>query len=179
MKKILSVSFYAFLLAGFFSITSCTKEPLIIPYDFGEQTFCLPANPFQAYQTYTFNINKADIVAAMAAAGITDIDRVTKAGLKPGFKAVVATTGANLDEIANIEVYMKLAGTGGTGNQIAYSDNISAGATEVGILISGAELKEAVTNDVTITVKILNKPSGNSAVCVKLTSGIIEVSVRR
>lgn len=179
MKKILSISLYAFLLIGFFTTTSCTKEPLLIPYNFGDREFCLPANPFQAYQTYTFDVSHADIVAAMSAAGITDVGRATKAGLKAGFKVKISGTAfTNLDQISNVEVYMKETGTGGTGTQVAYSDNIAAGATEVLLLINGVDLKLAVTKDITLTVKILNKAAGNTAGCVKLTDGIIEVTVR-
>jgi len=179
MKKILTLSLYAFLLTGFFSISSCTKEPLIIPYNLTEYEFDIPANPYQAYQTYTFNLLHADVQTVLTAAGITDMGRVQKAALKSGFKAKASVTGTNLDEILSVEVYMKEMGTGGDGTQVAYSQNIGSGASETLLLINGADLKMAVTKDVTFTVKVLNKPTGNSALKLKLGQGIIDVTVRQ
>jgi len=179
MKKILSISLYAFLLIGFFTTTSCNKEPLIIPYSFGEKVFCLDPNTYQ-YKNFTFDISHADIVAAMSAAGITDVSRATKAGLKAGFKVKVSGTDfTTLDQISSVELYMKETGTGGDGTQVAYSSNIVSGATEVLLLINGVDMKQVVTKDITLTVKVLNKAGGNTYGCIKLTDGVIEISARK
>ena len=179
MKKIFTLSICALLLAGVITISSCNSDPLIVPYNFGEQEVCLPASATQGYQVFTYDIHHADVTAALTAAGITDLGRVTTAKLKTGFKAKISTTGSNFDQISNIEVYMKLTGTGGTGDQIAYSDVLATGATETTLLVNGTEMKQAVTSDITLTVKVLNKLSGNNPVCVKLTDGTINVSVRK
>jgi hypothetical protein len=178
MKKIITLSFFLLLAAGFVTINSCTSEPLIVSYGMSDQTLALTADPLaQHYQIFTFDVHHADVVSALTAAGITDVSRATKAALKTGFKATVPV-GSNLDAIGNIEVYMKQLGSGGTGDQVAYSDAIGTGATEVNLLVNGNDIKLAVTNDVTFTVKVLNK-TAISAQNLTLTNGFIDVSVRK
>ena len=183
MKKIITLSFYAFMFAGFVAMSSCSKAPLVIPYAIDDQEYCLPANPNQAYVTQSFDVFHTDIATAMNAAGVTDIGRATKAGLKAGFKVKVSGSGfTNLNDIGNVEVYMKergTAGVNGVGQQVAYSDAITNGSTEVLLLLNGVDLKDVVTKDLTFTVKILNATGGNAAGCVKLTDGVIEVSARK
>ncbi|MFM2306846.1 MAG: hypothetical protein RLZZ367_1515, partial [Bacteroidota bacterium] len=89
----------------------------------------------------------------------------------------VATT---LDEISSIEVYIKETGTSGDGTQIAYSPTIANGATEIQLNLNGTDLKDVVTKDMTLTVKVLNKASGNTQkACLTLTNGIVDVSVKQ
>ena len=179
MKKLITLSFFAFIAAGFFAISSCNSDPLVVTYSIPDQTVALAADAgTQHYQTFTFDVHHSDVTAALTAAGITDLGRVTKAGLKTGFKIGVVTTGTNLDQIGNVEVYMKQMGTGGTGDQVAYSDAIGAGASEVMLLINGIDVKLAVSSDVTFTVKVLNK-TALTAQSLKLSSGAIDVTVRK
>ena len=182
MKKIFTASFCTLLLAGIISINSCSKDPLVIPFTIADKEKCLSTNPFQAYAKDSFDVLKADVLAVMSAAGITDVGRVTKAGLKAGgtFKVVVSGSGfTTLDDIANIEVYMKKSGTTGDGTQIAYSDAIGSGANEVKLVLNGIDMKQFVEQNTTFTTKILNKTTGNAQGCLTLTGGVIEISVKQ
>lgn len=177
MKKIISLAFASLSLALLFSISSCTKEPVIVSYNLGDKEVCLVSNVYQGYQTFTFNVSHSDITAVLTAAGYSDLAKATSVKLKDGIKAVSST--GNLDEILNVEVYFKVAGTSGDGDQIAYVQTLPTGATEAVLSVNGLELKPALTNDVTITVKVLNKTTGNSAKCYKITSGVFDISLKK
>jgi hypothetical protein len=182
MKKSYAMPVLAILFAAILSISSCKKDDLVVPYDLGNQTVCVDPNPYQGYITYTTNTNHNDVQAVLTAAGVKDLNRLTKAALRTGFKATVSATGVatTLDEISSIEVYIKETGTSGDGTQIAYSPTIANGATEIQLNLNGTDLKDVVTKDMTLTVKVLNKASGNTQkACLTLTNGIVDVSVKQ
>jgi hypothetical protein len=176
MKKYLSLSLVTLLLAGLTTFTSCKKETIFIPYDLGDKIVCLDVNPIQEYHFFTFDLNHNDLVAALSAAGVTDLSKVKTVKLKK-IKAVVTDAGADFDEIATIEVYLKETGASGDGTQIAYTPTIEAGTIEVQLLLNGVEMFQVLNTDMTLNVKVLNKPTGNSAICTKLTQGQIEIEV--
>lgn len=182
MRKTFSLSVIAVLFAALFSVSSCTKEDLVIPYDLGSLTGCIEPNQFQGYQTYSYDISHDDIHDALAAVGVTDMTKITKARLKSGLKASISATGVatNLDELASVEVYIKETGTQGDGTQVAYSPAIANGATEIELSMNGTELKDFITKDMTILVKILNKNSGNTKkACITFTNGIVDISAKK
>lgn len=182
MKKTFSLSIVAVLFAAMLSVSSCTKEDLVIPYDLGSLTGCIEPNQFQGYQTYSYNISHDDIHDALAAVGVTDMTKIKQARLKSGLKASISATGlaTNLDELASVEVYIKETGTQGDGTQVAYSPAIANGATEIELSMNGTELKDFITKDMTILVKILNKTSGNTKkACLTFTKGIIDISAKQ
>lgn len=183
MRKPFSLSIIAVLFAALFSVSSCTKEDLVIPYDLGSLTGCVEPDQFQGYKIYTYDISHDAIHDALAAAGVTDMAKISKARLKSGMKASISATGVatNLDELSSIEVYIKETGTQGDGSQIAYSPpSIANGATEVELSMTGIELKDFITKDMTILVKILNKNSGNSQkACITFTNGIVDISAKK
>lgn len=143
----------------------------------GEKEACLTINPYQGYQSFTFPLNQSDVKAALTSAEVADLSRVTSIKLKSGIKFRAVT--GNLNELSNIEVYLKVATASGVGDQIAYSGTLASGATEVVLQINGTELKQVLTNDMILTVKVLNATTGNTARCYKLSDGAIEASVRK
>lgn len=178
MKKILTLSSIAVIFATLFTITSCSKAPLVITYTMDDMTACLIADPYQGYQTFTFNLDHDD-VAAILTSNSVDISRVTDTKLAK-IKAVITTPGAtNFDQIDNIEVYMKAAGATGNGDQIAYTPSIGDGVIEVVFTINGVDLKSILSEDKVITVKVLNGTNGNAPVCIKLTEGKVEITARK
>lgn len=182
MKKNLTFPFLTVLFALLLGVSSCTKDDLVVPYNLGDQSFCVEVNPFQATTEHTFSITQAQVNAVLSAAGVTDIGKVKKAALKTGFKASIATGGTalNFDEFEGMQVFMKETGTSGDGSQIAYTNTLGAGATETEFLLNGTDLILALKKDVTFTVKITNKPAGNSnKACVLLSKGTIELSVKQ
>ena len=72
MKKILAILSVALLLAGIFTINSCSTAPLLVPYLLGEKEACLTINPYQGYQSFTFPLNQSDVKAALTSAEVAD-----------------------------------------------------------------------------------------------------------
>lgn len=182
MKKSFALPFLAVLFAGLLCISSCKKEDLVVPYNFGDQPICLEVDPYQSVRVHTFSITNAQMLSILNAAGVTDLSKVKKATLKQGFKAVITTAGTatNLDELEGMQVYMKETGATDDGVQIAYTDVITPGSTETEFKLHGTNLIDAVTKDVTFTVKITNKVAGNSKkACIVLSQGTIEVAVKQ
>lgn len=177
MKKILSsISFLALFAVLFIS---CDKEPIVIPFTIADHEECLVATTAFDYVSREFDLKKSDVLDKLATVNITDVSKVTTVKFADGLKVQVSGSGANLDEISNIEVYMKIKGTTGTGNQVAYSSPIAVGATEVEMKLNGVELKDILSNDMTFTVKFLNKAGGNAPICMKLTSGTINLTAKQ
>ena len=168
------------LIASLMTISSCTKSPIVIHYNLNDMNICIPANPYQTYQVYTFPLKTSDVQAFLkSAGGTTDISKVSSAVVN-GFTAEIVTTGSDFSQISSVEVYMKLASdTSSTsvGSQVAYSQNLGAGIKQSKLLLNGVDIRQALSNDMTITVKVLDVPTGNAAVCMKLTEGVIALKV--
>jgi|688.fasta_scaffold106167_3 hypothetical protein len=179
MKKIIYSSLSVLILLTTLTFTSCTKEALSVPYTIDDKEVCLPSNPFQAYYSNSFDINKSDVIAIIDAFDGATIENVSSAALKEGLKIEVSSSGTTLNQIANIELYMKDKGTSGDGTQIAYSSPISNNATEVTMVSNGIDLKSLTTSDKTITIKVLNSTGGNDPICIKLTNGVVNFSVKQ
>lgn len=184
MKKLL-YSFTA--IALLLSIGSCTKDPLSVKYGVNETQVCLNANPFYGpEQYYVVDITKADITAALAVAGITyDAARIKSAKLENAELAVV-TSGISLNEISNAALYVRDTQSGVTGSnkgtQVAYTENIGAGASATILKLNGTELREFVLKDnfqLVIEVLNANKVGGTPAFCLKLNNTRIAVSVKQ
>lgn len=179
MKKLFNLSAIALFLSMFF-ITSCNKDVTVF-YNVGELSGCLPQTNIQSANgyEYTEEVLVSDIRAAFDAAKVTyDLGRVKTARFK-NFKAVVSTTGANFDQIAGMQLYVKADGTSGAGEQIAYVDNIGSGVAEVALTLNGVDIKSLMNNQkLILTLKVFNKSAGNDAICVKITSGIIEIQAK-
>lgn len=178
MKKILTLSISALIFAALATVTSCSKDPLIVTYNFGDKPIDLPANPYNTYQYYYFDVNHTDVMSALTNAGVKDLSRVNTAKVKK-MKAVVTTTGANFDEISGVWVYLKSPGTTDDGDMIAYADNMGGGIAEVAMTLSGAEVKKVLTEDMVLYVKVLSGASGSSALTIKLTEGTIEIEAKK
>lgn len=180
MKKIMSAAFVAVLFATTLSITSCNKEVLVI-YNVPEKEGCLPATGIQSATGYAFTeeVLVSDIKAAFTAVNATyDLSRIKTAKFK-GFKAVVSTTGANFNQISGLQLYIKADGASGDGEQIAYIDNIGNGVAEVALTLNGVDIKPLMSNEkLILTLRVFNKAGGNSAVCVKATTGTIEIQAK-
>lgn len=180
MKKIMSAAFVAVMFATTLSITSCNKDVLVI-YNVPEKTVCLPttgSNPQNGFAD-TAVVLVSDIKAAFSAVNATyDLSRIKTAKFK-GFKAVISTTGANFDQISGLQLYIKADGTSGDGQQIAYIDNIGNGVAEVALTLNGVDIKPLMSNEkLVLTLRVFNKAGGNSEVCVKATTGTIEIQAK-
>jgi hypothetical protein len=177
VKKVLTFAITLLVFAGVATFTSCTKAPLVFKYNVGDKDLCLPANPYQGYQVYTFPINHNDLLAVVGAT--TDLSKVNSAKAK-GFQVALSSGGTDLSQIATVEVYMKLAtNTTSLGDQIAYSTAFGTGISNVTLSLNGTDVKQALSNDMVMTVKVLNVTSGNTPICMKLTQGYIEMEVKQ
>ncbi len=181
-KNIYLTTLVAFVMAGIIGFSSCSKDPIVVTYNLSEfSPLCIPASPsVYGYTSFNFTIAQTDIRTAMTSAGVNDpFGRLEKAEIK-GLKAEV-TSGANFDEIGSVEVYLKNTGTSGTGTQVAYSENIGNGSASFDLKLNGAALKEMVkAGDIDVLVKVLTKSPGNqNAVCMKLSSGKIELTAKK
>ncbi len=180
MKKIISVAFMAVLFAVSISITSCNKDVLVI-YNVPEKEGCLPSTGIQSSTGYAFTeeILVSDIKSVFNTVNATyDLSRIKTAKFK-GFKAVISTTGVNFDQISGLQLYIKADGASGDGEQIAYVDNIGNGVAEVTLNLNGVDIKPLMSNEkLILTLRVFNKAGGNSAVCVKATSGTIEIQAK-
>lgn len=176
MKKI-TISFIG-LFALLVSISSCTKDPIGVKYDLGTKEACLDADPYQKYFTFTYVVQQSDLKAAVKAAGAEwDLSLIKTVNLK-GLKAQVQDSNKNLDQIASVEVYVREDNATTDGTQVAYSENIGGGVTEVSLSPNGANLKEWLDKDhINLYVKVLNGTNGNDAICLNLSSGYIEFEV--
>ncbi len=179
MNKTLSISAITAFFAIAITISSCEKGPLLIPYTLGDLDTCLVGNPYQGYQVFSFHISHDDIVAVLNAAGVTDFGKVNSVKLKKLKVAIDAGGVANFDEITAVEVYYRLPTESGDGDQIAYINNMGDGLLEAELTLHGKDMKQLLTEDIVLTAKVLNEPTGNSAVCFKLTEGIIQMEVKR
>ncbi len=181
-KTLLSTLFAAVLILG---ISSCAKDPLVVPYDLGVKgPMCIPASPsVYGLSSYEYTVTKTQIEAALATAKITDpwsrLEEVKVEGLKI---EVDASSGAtNLNDIEGAQVYAKNVGTTGKGTQIAYSPTITSGSAVVELLLNGEDIKELVkAGDIVITVDATTKAPGNAnAVCLNLTSGKLAMKIKQ
>lgn len=183
MKKNLFVTtLVAFVLAGIIGITSCSKDPIVVPYNMSDfSPIVIPANPnVYGYTLFNYTITQNDVKAALTAAGVNDPwGRLQKAEVK-GLKATIEGNG-NFDEIGSVEVFLKNTGTSGEGTQVAYSENIGSGTTSFDLKLNGAALKEMVkAGDINVLIKVLTKSPGNqNAVCLKVGSGKLELTVKK
>lgn len=165
------------------TIASCSNEPIIIPYGLGDVSLCLPANPnYGPYQVQTQKITQAEIATVMEQAGVSfNADRIENAKLD---KAEVAITSAGLsfDEITSAELYVREVGQSGDGKQLAYSENIPAGAQSIALTLNGEDLKPyLLLNEFELLLKVLNKDKvgGTPAFCVKLTNSLIKIEAKK
>lgn len=172
MKKLIFTS-YTIILASIL-LVSCEKDPLYIPYNSPDKEICLTATSAYDYVSQEFDVNHNDVKALVTA---DQLDLISSIMLKAGIKVATSNTSYNLDQISSIELYMKEKGATGIGQQIAYSDPITAGAQEVTMQLNGVNLKDMATKDMTMTVKVLNKSGGNSALCLTVKSTIFEIKV--
>jgi len=178
MKKIFTLSSIAVIFAALLTITSCNKDKFVITYTMDDMTACLVANPNNTPQEFTFALDHDDVLAVVSAASV-DLSSVKETKLGK-IKVVITPAGsANLDQIEGIQVYMKALGTSGDGEQIAHTPSITNGAVEIAFNINGADLKKTLSEDMIITVRVFNKPSGNDPVCIKLTEGTIEITAQK
>ncbi|MFN8287620.1 MAG: hypothetical protein U0V74_12735 [Chitinophagales bacterium] len=183
MKKVLLNSLLA--VALIVGISSCSKDPLVVPYDLGTKgPMCIPASPaVYGLSSYEYTVTKAQIEAALTAANISDpwsrLEEVKVEGLKV---EVAASSGAtNLNDIEGAQVYAKNVGTAGKGTQIAYSPTITSGSAVVELSLNGSDIKELVkAGDIVITVDATTKAPGNAnAICLNLTSGKLAMKIKQ
>ncbi|MEI6312846.1 MAG: hypothetical protein WCP57_11350 [Bacteroidota bacterium] len=172
MKKLIFTS-YAIIIASIF-LFSCTKDPIYVSYVTPDKEVCLTGTTAYDYVSKEFPIDHADVAALVTA---DQLDNISSIMLKSGVKVQVSTSGYNLDQISSIELYLKEKDATGLGQQIAYSDPIGLGATEVNMQLNGVNVKDMATKDMTMTVKVLNKSGGNTPVCLKLTSSTFEIKI--
>jgi hypothetical protein len=178
MKKVLSTTTIFSLLAILLTIGSCTKEDVIVLQNMEEYSYCVPASIYDGTTTQTFTLTQSQIQAAFAAVGATyNQDRIKNLNLKQ-ISAQITTNAATFNQIAGFEVYAKGPNTQGNGTQIAYIGNIENNATQVTMLLNGAELKELLNEtSIIITLRVTTKPGGNDEICMKLTDGILAYTV--
>ncbi len=187
MKKILSASVVTLLFAGLIGLTSCKKD-VVVTVNIADQETCLPASGIQWANgnDKTFQIPVSDIQAAFTQAGVDfSLEKIKSSKFK-NLKLKVSTTAASFDDISGASVYVKDSAptTGGNasglGSQIAYIDNIGNGSTEITLNLTGFELKPLLSSaTLYVTIRVYNEASGNAAVCVKLTSGVIELEAQQ
>jgi hypothetical protein len=178
-KTILNV----LLMAAIMTIASCSNEPIVIPYNLGDVSLCLPANPnFGPYQVQTYTVVQADVIDKLEEFGVSySPDRIENAKLD---KAEIAVTsaGLSLDEISSAELYVRQAGQTTDGEQVAYSQNIPAGAQSITLQLNGVDLKPyLISNSFELVLKVLNKDKtgGTPAICVKLTNSLIKIEAKK
>ncbi|MBL7778496.1 MAG: hypothetical protein JNK66_09425 [Chitinophagales bacterium] len=186
MKKLL-YSFAA--VALLLSIGSCTKDPIAVKYGVTDTQVCLNANPFYGpEQYYVIDINKSEVVTALANVGITyDPARIKSAKLENA-ELVVVTSGVSLDLVSNAALYVRDTQTGvnGTnkGTQIAYTENIAPGAAATALKLNGTEMREyALKDNFQLVIEVLNadktSTGGTPAFCLKLSNTRITYSVKQ
>lgn len=180
MKK--NLLYPLFVAVLFLGISSCSKDPIVVPYNVSDLSpICIPATPgTYGTSSFDFTITQNDIKAIATAAGVSDpLGRLESAKLTA--MQVEITSGTNLDEIAGVQVYAKNVGTSGDGTQVAYTPDISAGSATVDFLINGTEISDLVKGgDIVLTAKVTTKAPGNqNAVCMKLTKGTIELKEKK
>lgn len=178
MKKFSIIALLA-ITAGLFSISSCTKDPLIVPYNLGEFSLCFNNSAFIQYQDFAFPITKEDVKGAFQSAGVSfDPSKIENAKLT-NLEGVITTTGAQFNTFASIEVYVREIGATGNGEQIAYTENLGDNnSIGVAFQVNGTQLKEWLQKEgFELHVRVLNKANNTPQTCLKLTAGIIKIEV--
>jgi hypothetical protein len=180
MKKNATYSVVFILITALLGISSCSKAPLVIKYDLGELNITLPGQVYQGYQVYTFPISHTDVQSFISSVGkTTDLSRVSSSIVK-GLTANVTTTGSDFSQISSVEVYLKPASnTTSVGDQVAYSEPFASGVTQSVLKANGTDMRQLLSNDMVLTVKVLNSTGGNNPINLKLNQGYIEISVRQ
>ena len=181
MKKNL-YPIYALLLVTLISINSCTKKDTVntqtVSYYMQTYENC---NLYGVGTVYTvvdgFGISPYDVQQAFVTAGVTyDLTKVTSSKLS-SLKATAIS--GNFDEVASIEVYIKISGASGDGIQIAHTENIPASATAVSMTLNGAEMKQFLGVASEVTIKIDQKAFSGSMPCVDLNTGVVQATVTK
>jgi len=181
MKKLFSISLaLVAMLAVVFTVSSCTKDNVNVILSLSSKQICINTNPFQGYQEEDFDIMRSELQSAFSAVGQTfDLSKIESVKLLEG-NLVLASSG-NVDDLSNVEVYIRPYGATGDGQQVAYSNTIGTGVTTISFQFNGTDLSTMFKeNDhLVLKVKILNKLTGNSAKCLDLTSAKFSVSVKQ
>lgn len=187
MKKILSASVVTVLFAGVIALTSCKKD-VTVTVKIADQETCIPASTNQWQYGYdkVFQIPVSDVTAAFSQAGVSFSTEKIKTAKFKNLKLKISTTAATFDQISGAQVFVKNSAptTGGNdtelGSKVAYIDNIGNGSTEITLSLTGFELKPLLSGTTLyVTIRVYNEDGGTSAVCAKLTSGVIEVEAQK
>lgn len=146
MKKITSIIAATFLLLG---IASCTKTKDAVDelteFDISySNNVSIPASNFTT-TTVPVNISTPDIptnATSNFSSNKTASNLVSEIKMT---KFNISTTGANLDFLKSVSIYLKTASLGET--LIATKDNIPAGATSVSADLKDVNIKDYITKD--------------------------------
>lgn len=189
MKKILSASVVTVLFAGVIALTSCKKD-VTVTVKIADQEHCISAttaNPQYGFDK-TFEILMSDVQTAFSQAGVTFSSEKIKTAKFKNFKLKigVSSTAINFDDISGAQVYAKTTPptTGGAdtelGQQVAYIDNIGNNTQEITMSLTGLELKSFLNEaKLYVTIRVYNESAGNDQICIKLTSGVIEIEAQK
>jgi hypothetical protein len=180
MKKISLFTICATLFVLTATLNSCKKEDLVVVQDLSDWEVCLPATSNYGTTVFTDTLKKSEVEAAFTAVGATySADRIKNLKLKQ-ISAQITTNAVttDFDEIGGFEVYAKGPGTTGDGTQIAYTNGISADASQLTMLLNGAEIKDLLSGDyIVLTLRVSTKQGGHNDICFKLTGGLLEYKV--
>lgn len=192
MKKITTIIVALITLS---LLQSCGKGDLSASFDVPEViNDCLPPNPFQGpTKYYSTNVDKQEVLTYLKTnGGITidesQIDRLKELKLDAITIAVDGAT-ANLDDIQNISAFVRPISAdpitdANRGTQIAYSENISAGATSVKLAITGENFVEIYkkNSSLQLILSVLNKEKGATGgtpeICFKTTGTKFKATVK-
>lgn len=181
MKKNLFYPLFALVL--FLGVSSCSKDPIAIPYNLSDfSPICIPASPnTYGTTTYEFPVSQNDIKSVITTAGVSDAWGRLQSAKLTAIQLQVTSGASTFDEIAGVQLYAKNAGTSGDGEQVAYTPDISAGSATIDFLLNGTEIAELVkSGDLVFTVKLTTKAPGNqNAICMKLSKGVIEIKEKK
>lgn len=181
MKKITAIILTTITLS---LLQSCGKEDVEVSFNIPNSVNdCLPANPFQGpVQYYSTNVTKQEVLGFLKNEGVSvDESNLEKLqSLKLDAISVEILDGLTFDDIANVSAFIRPISTEpiaeeNRGKQIAYTENVSPGATTVELKITGEDFVEIYKNNssLQLIVSVLNKDKtstgGTPRICFKTT----------